>query len=75
MREYTFTEARQHFAALLEEAKKDGKVCIKKKNGEMFYIQPAISRKSPLDVKGFNLGLSADEIVDVVRESRERNFS
>ena len=33
MREYSFTEARQHFASLLEEAKKEGAVCIKKKRG------------------------------------------
>jgi hypothetical protein len=29
MREYSFTEARQNFAALLEEAKREGVVCIK----------------------------------------------
>ena len=30
MREYSFTEARQNFATILDEAKKDGAVCIKK---------------------------------------------
>lgn len=72
MREYSFTEARQHFASLLDEAKKEGVVCIKKRNGESFYIKPAAPRKSPLDVKGVDLDISASEIVDIVRKGRER---
>jgi len=72
VREYSFTEARQHFAAILEEAKRDGAVCIKKRDGETFYIKPAISKKSPLDIKGVNLGLSSSDIVDAIREGRER---
>ena len=73
MKEYSFTEARQHFAAILEEAKREGVVCIKKRNGETFFIKPAISKKSPLDIEGVNLGLSSSEIVDIVREGREKN--
>jgi hypothetical protein len=75
MREYSFTEARQNFAALLEEAKREGVVCIKKRDGEAYFVKPAISKKSPLDVKGVNLGLSSSDIVDVIREGRERKYS
>ena len=75
MREYSFTEARQNFASLLDEAKKEGVVCIKKRDGETFYIKPAEPKKSPLDVKGVNLGITASEIVDVVRKGRERKYS
>ncbi len=75
MREYSFTEARQHFASLLEEAKKEGVVCIKKRDGESFYIKPATPKKSPLDVKGVDLGISSSEIVDIVRKGRERKYS
>ncbi len=71
MREYTFTEARQHFAAVLEEARKSGRVCIRKRNGEAFYIQPVRQKDSPLDVKGVDLGLNASEIVDLLKESRQ----
>jgi len=74
MREYSFTEARQHFASLLEEAKKEGVVCIKKRDGESFYIKPAMKKKSPLDIKGVDLGVSATEIVDIVRKGRERKY-
>lgn len=73
MKEYSFTEARQHFASILDEAKKEGVVCVKKRDGESFYIKPAIPKKSPLDIKGVNLGVSSSEIVDIVREGRERN--
>ena len=75
MREYSFTEARQHFASLLDEAKKEGVVCVKKRNGESFYIKPAAPKKSPLDVKGVKLDMTASEIVDVVRKGRERKYS
>jgi len=75
MREYSFTEARQHFASILDEAKKEGIVCIKKRDGESFYIKPATPRKSPLDVKGVDLGITSSEIVDAIRESRESRYS
>ncbi len=75
MREYSFTEARQHFASLLDEAKREGVVCIKKRDGESFYIKPAESKGSPLDVEGVDLGLSSSDIVDIVRKGRERKYS
>ncbi len=72
MREYSFTEARQSFAAILDEAKKEGVVCIKKRDGETFFLKPAPPKKSPLDVKGVDLCLSSAEIVDVMRKGRDR---
>jgi len=74
MREYSFTEARQCFAAILDEAKKEGVVCIKKRDGETFLLKPAPPKKSPLDVKSVDLGLSSAEIVDVIRKGRERQY-
>lgn len=74
MREYSFSEARQHFAAVLEEAKKEGVVCIKKRDGETFYLRPAKPKKSPLDVEGVGLAVSAKDIVSSIRQGRERNY-
>ncbi len=74
MREYSFTEARQHFASILDEAKNEGIVCIRKRNGESFYIKPAVLKKSPLDIKGVDLGVSSSEITDIIRAGRERNY-
>jgi len=73
MREFSFTEARQHFASILNEAKKEGVVCIKKRDGEVFYIKPATSKLSPFDFKGVDLGISSSEIVEIIREGRERS--
>ena len=75
MREYSFTEARQHFASILEEAKKEGAVCVKKRNGEAFYIKPVTPKQSPLDVQGIDLGVTSSEIVDAIREGREKEYS
>lgn len=69
---YTFSEARQNFASLLEKAKKEGKVLIKRKDGSIFEVLPITPKGSPLDVKGIDLGLDAEEIVSILRESRER---
>ncbi len=73
MREYSFTEARQHFAAVLDEAKREGMVCIKKRDGEAFYIQSAPAKKSPLDVTGVDLNLAVSDIVECIRQGRERH--
>ena len=75
MIEYSSTQARQHFASILDEAKREGVVCIKKRDGEAFYLKPADKKKSPLDVEGVNLGLNLSDVVDVVREGCERNYS
>jgi len=72
MKTFTFSEARQRFASVLEKAKIEGRVLIKRKDGSLFEIHPVPKMDSPLNIKGVNLDLSADEIVDVVREIRKR---
>jgi prevent-host-death family protein len=74
MKEYSFTQARQHFSSILDEAKRDGVICVKKRNGEAFYIRPATPKQSPLDVEGVDLGVTSSEIVDAIREGRERIY-
>lgn len=74
MKQFNFTEARNNFASVLELAKKEGIICISKRDGESFYITPAKPKSSPLDVEGVDLGLSGSEIVDIVKEGRERDY-
>ena len=69
---YTFSEARQKFASVLNKARAEGKALIKRKDGSVFMIQPFNQKGSPLDVEGIDLGLSADAIVEISREIRER---
>jgi hypothetical protein len=72
MKVYTFSEARQSFASVLDLAQKEGAVCISRRDGQTFIIQPQRSNESPLNIKGVELNLSADEIVNFVRENREK---
>jgi len=69
---YTFSEARQNFSSILEKAKIEGRVLVKRKDGTVFAIQPVPKTESPLDVEGVDIGLTSSEIVDVIREIRER---
>jgi hypothetical protein len=69
---FTYTNARQNFAALLNLASKNGEVLIKKQDGSLFSLKPTNRKRSPLDVKGVSTKITTDEIVDIVRESRVR---
>lgn len=72
MNTYTYSEARQKLAALLDKAKKEGKVIIKRKDGSIFELKSVTEKKSPLDVKGVNIKLEKDEILDILKEVRSR---
>jgi len=69
---YTFSEARQKFASLLERARREGAVRVKRRDGQMFLIQPERSHRSPLDVAGLDTDVTTDEIVRIVRDMRQR---
>ena len=68
---YTYSEARQNLASLLEKAMRDGEVRVRRKDGQLFVIVPAATGGSPLDVKGVDLNLSQEEIVAFVQEGRK----
>jgi hypothetical protein len=68
---YTLEEAEDKLTTVLEKATVEGEVCIKGEKGRLFTLRPDV-RRSPLDVEGVDLDLSREEIVSIVRESRER---
>ncbi|MFH1219263.1 MAG: type II toxin-antitoxin system Phd/YefM family antitoxin [Candidatus Eisenbacteria bacterium] len=72
MKVYTYSEARQRLAALLEKARREGSVRILRRDGQVFVVHPQAASGSPLDVGGVNLGLTREEIVHLVREGRKR---
>ena len=72
MRVYTYSEARQNLASVLDVAQRDGAVRIRRRDGQSFVLQPERSSASPLDVEGVDLGVTTDEIVAIIREGRER---
>lgn len=69
---YTSSEARQKFASLLEQARRDGAVRVKRRDGQVFVIQHDRPRRSPLDVPGIDTKIATEEIVGIVREMRQR---
>ena len=72
MEKFTFTQARQNFASVLNKAKTDGEVIIQKKDGSAFIIKSYTAKKSPLDVKGIDVNISSAEIIDSIQDSRKR---
>jgi uncharacterized protein (DUF362 family) len=70
MRVYTYSEARQSLASLLEQAKREGGVRIRRRDGQTFVLKPEAPGGSPLDVEGVDLGVTRAEIVSFVREGR-----
>jgi hypothetical protein len=72
MKVYTYSQARQKLATLLDEARREGQVQIKRRDGQEFIIKPVKKKKSPLDVPGVSAGIKLDELNEVVREGRER---
>jgi antitoxin Phd len=74
MNVYTYSEARQKLATLLDKALRDGEVLIKRRDGQVFVVRPQTPRGSPLNVEGLDLDITAAEIVAFVQEGR-RAFS
>ena len=70
MKVYSYSEARQQFAEVLNRARREGEVEIRRRDGQVFVVRPAASAGSQLDVPGVSTDLSGDEIVGLVRESR-----
>ena len=68
----TNLENQQSLAALLEQARRNGEELIQGAYGQIFILKPEESRRSALDVAGINLNISTTEIVELIREGRER---
>ena len=72
MKVYTFSEARQNFASILDQAQKEGAVRVTRRDGRAFTIRPVTEATSPLAVKSASVKVKRSEIVAAVREGRER---
>ena len=72
MQVYSYSEARQKLATVLKQAESTGKVIIRRKDGRTFALIPEKIADSPLDVPSIEAKISTEEIVDIIREGRER---
>ena len=67
---YTYTEARQNLASLLDKAVLEGEVRIRRRDDSVFVIRPEPVTGSPLDIEGVDLGLTTGEILEFIAEGR-----
>jgi len=73
MRAYSYTEVRQNLASILDEANEKGVVQINRRDGQSFLLKPIPIKGSPLDIKGIDIDISTEEVIDIIREGRERD--
>ena len=69
---YTYSEARQKLAKVLEKAEATGKVLIRRQDGRTFALTPEAAPKSPLDVPSIKADISTEKLVAIVRRERGR---
>ncbi|MDO8672275.1 MAG: type II toxin-antitoxin system Phd/YefM family antitoxin [Dehalococcoidia bacterium] len=72
MKSYTTSEARERFAAILEQARKEGAVRIRRRDGQSFVLMPEPWQGSPLDVEGVTPSqpVTRESILQAVHEGR-----
>ncbi len=70
---YTYSEARQKLAQVLDQVLQQGEVRIKRRDGQVFIITPETQTGSPLDVPGIDTDLTATEIIQFIQEGRRYN--
>jgi hypothetical protein len=71
MKIYSDSEAQYNLDSLLCEARKDGAVGIRQKDGQTFIIRPVDVPDSPLNAKGVNLPITTEEIAGFIHETRK----
>jgi len=72
MKLYTYSDARQQFAKVLETASKEGKVLIRKRDGRLFSLVPEPEMASPFDVDGIDVAATTNDIVNTLRTERRK---
>ena len=72
MKEYTYSEARQKLSDVLDEAKREGAIRIRRRDGQVFILRSELNSRSPLEVAGLNLDISPEEINQFIREGRRK---
>ncbi len=71
MKVYTYSEARQRFAEVLNIARKE-EVIIKRRGDETFSVVFRKKSKSPFDIPGIKTKATTNDILAAIKDSRER---
>ncbi len=70
MKVYTYSEARQRLASLLDQSRREGKVQIRRRDGQLFVLQPVAASGSPLNVPAVKAKLRPGELEELIQEGR-----
>lgn len=73
MKLYTYSDARQQLASVLDTASREGKVLIRRRDGSLFALVPEPKRTSPFDVEGVATDMKTSEMIATIREERSRS--
>ncbi len=71
MKVYTYSQARQNLAEVLNQSKAEV-VLIRRRGGDSFTVVPKPREGSPFDVPGVKTGATTSDILTAVRESRSK---
>ncbi len=72
MKVFTYSEARQNLARLLKLAQEE-EVEIRRRDGSVFSLKAKVRKHaSPFDVPGVRTAATTEDVLEAVRESRER---
>lgn len=72
MKVFTYSEARQNLSKLLSMAQNE-EIEIRRKDGSVFVLKSKRSKNgSPFDVPGVKSNITTEDVLDAVRESRQR---
>ena len=72
MKVFTYSEARQNLSKLLSLAQTE-EIEIRRKDGSVFILKSKRSKSgSPFDVPGVASNITIEDVLDAVRDSRQR---
>ena len=71
---FTYSEARQKLAKLLDEVNEGEKVLIKRKDGTFYSVEKAEMKQPSDQWPGVVTGISRTQLIDAVREGREKDY-
>ncbi len=72
MKVFTYSEARQRLSTVLDTARRE-EVVIMRRGGEAFSLTYKTVPRSPFDVPGIKTKASTQDILAAIRESRSRD--
>lgn len=69
---YNYADICDSFTDLFDKAKENTEVIVKRENGELYLITLVRKKGAAYNLPETDLGLSRNEIVSFIRETRER---